>query len=53
MDVFKSLYGSALVQSVQKIRVTTGKKKVDGFISIFGDVSKVRSAELYKPTLTK
>ncbi|KIR29711.1 DNA mismatch repair protein MLH3 [Cryptococcus deuterogattii LA55] len=40
LDVFKSLYGSALVQSVQKIRVTTGKKKVDGFISIFGDVSK-------------
>ncbi|KIR57329.1 DNA mismatch repair protein MLH3 [Cryptococcus gattii Ru294] len=40
LDVFKSLYGSALVHSVQKIRVTAGKKKVDGFISISGDVSK-------------
>ncbi|XAO21747.1 hypothetical protein I312_100502 [Cryptococcus bacillisporus CA1280] len=40
LDVFKSLYGSALVHSVQKIRVTAGKMKVDGFISISGDVSK-------------
>ncbi|OWZ46252.1 DNA mismatch repair protein MLH3 [Cryptococcus neoformans c45] len=40
LDVFKALYGSALVQSVQRIRVTVGEKKVDGFISISGDVSK-------------
>ncbi|ODN95777.1 hypothetical protein L198_04395 [Cryptococcus wingfieldii CBS 7118] len=40
LDLFKTLYGSALVQRVQNIRVTSGKRRINGFISISGDVSK-------------
>ncbi|WVQ80577.1 hypothetical protein IAT38_002682 [Cryptococcus sp. DSM 104549] len=40
LDVFKTLYGNALVQRIQKIRVSSGKRRVDGFISISGDVTK-------------
>ncbi|KAK8858431.1 hypothetical protein IAR55_002658 [Kwoniella newhampshirensis] len=40
LDVFRALYGNALVQRVQNIRVSSGKRRVDGFISLYGDVSK-------------
>ncbi|WVF69283.1 hypothetical protein IAT40_004059 [Kwoniella sp. CBS 6097] len=41
LDVFRTLFGSALTRRVQKIRVSAGLRRVDGFISLSGDVSKV------------
>nr|XP_031859633.1 uncharacterized protein CI109_004908 [Kwoniella shandongensis]KAA5526705.1 hypothetical protein CI109_004908 [Kwoniella shandongensis] len=40
VEVFRALYGNALVQRYQSIRVSSGKRRVDGFISLSGDVSK-------------
>ncbi|WVQ72847.1 hypothetical protein IAR50_002408 [Cryptococcus sp. DSM 104548] len=40
LDLFKILYGNALVQRVQNIRVTSGKRRINGFISISGDITK-------------
>nr|ODN94435.1 hypothetical protein L204_04567 [Cryptococcus depauperatus CBS 7855] len=40
LSVFNTLYGSALVRHVQNVRVTSGDRRVDGFISVYGDISK-------------
>ncbi|OCF31280.1 hypothetical protein I316_07066 [Kwoniella heveanensis BCC8398] len=40
LDVFRALFGSALTRRVQKIRVSAGVRRVDGFISLSGDVTK-------------
>ncbi|WVQ96780.1 hypothetical protein IAU59_003887 [Kwoniella sp. CBS 9459] len=40
LDVFRALFGSALARRVQKIRVSAGNRRVDGFISLSGDVTK-------------
>ncbi|WRT67606.1 uncharacterized protein IL334_004578 [Kwoniella shivajii] len=41
VHIFRSLYGNALVQRVQNIRVSAGTKRVDGFISLSGDFTKI------------
>ncbi|WWC88851.1 uncharacterized protein L201_003766 [Kwoniella dendrophila CBS 6074] len=38
--LFRSLYGNALVHRVQNIRVSAGTKRVEGFISLSGDITK-------------
>ncbi|OCF43963.1 hypothetical protein I317_02233 [Kwoniella heveanensis CBS 569] len=40
LDVFRALFGSAMTRRVQKIRVSAGVRRVDGFISLSGDVTK-------------
>ncbi|WWC62376.1 uncharacterized protein I303_104972 [Kwoniella dejecticola CBS 10117] len=40
VQIFRSLYGNALAKRVQSIRVSAGSRRVDGFISLFGDVAK-------------
>nr|XP_019045853.1 hypothetical protein I302_06244 [Kwoniella bestiolae CBS 10118]OCF24783.1 hypothetical protein I302_06244 [Kwoniella bestiolae CBS 10118] len=40
VHVFRSLYGNALVKRVQNIRVSAGSNRVDGFISLSGDITK-------------
>ncbi|ORY27867.1 hypothetical protein BCR39DRAFT_536497 [Naematelia encephala] len=37
---FKVIFGSAGVGKVQKIKVSSGKRRIDGFISLEGSVSK-------------
>nr|XP_019000858.1 uncharacterized protein I203_06500 [Kwoniella mangroviensis CBS 8507]OCF64319.1 hypothetical protein I203_06500 [Kwoniella mangroviensis CBS 8507] len=40
VQVFRALYGNALVKRVQSIRVSAGSRRVDGFISLSGDITK-------------
>ncbi|WWD04674.1 hypothetical protein V865_002745 [Kwoniella europaea PYCC6329] len=41
VQVFRALYGNALVRRVQSIRVSAGSRRVDGFISLSGDITKI------------
>ncbi|WVR06205.1 hypothetical protein IAU60_003235 [Kwoniella sp. DSM 27419] len=40
VDVFRSIHGGALVKRVQNIRVSAGSRRVDGFISLSGSITK-------------
>ncbi|GFZ45397.1 hypothetical protein JCM24511_03123 [Saitozyma sp. JCM 24511] len=40
LEVFRSLYGSAGVERVQNVRVTSAGRRMDGFISLEGSVGK-------------
>lgn len=41
LGMFKAVYGSAGVEKVQSVRVSSGPWRVDGFISLEGAVTKV------------
>lgn len=41
LDMFRAIFGSAGVEKVQKVHVSSGARRVDGFISLEGAVTKV------------
>jgi DNA mismatch repair protein MLH3 len=48
LDMFRALYGSAGVEKVQKVHVSSGNRRVDGFISLEGAVTKVSSMKSHR-----
>jgi DNA mismatch repair protein MLH3 len=46
LDVFRSVYGSAGVDKVQNVHVTSGSRRTDGFISLEGAVTRVSEIKL-------
>lgn len=50
LDVFRMLYGNAGVEKVQKVRVSAGDRRADGFISLEGAATKVGGTRWMKLT---